>query len=313
VRALLVSTDSTIPNLFLMKMSAYAKQTPDGDAGFSIDDPSHAFISCILSKNRQKALGSAALIRTQYPNASIDVGGTGVDVHKTLHTILNGIDRMFPDYSIYPKMDYSLGFTTRGCIRNCPFCVVPEKEGKFRIVQHPSEFHDPKFKKIRLLDNNINADKAWFMTITDWMIENKLKVDFDGLDVRLFDKETVERLAELRWSGSIKIAFDDMKWRPLVEKGICMMKDAGISPHRINTYVYCDSDECYDDAVARCMILKGMDVGAYAMLNIDVPHTQRMRHLKRWTDRKTAFYGFDIADYRTRRGKGVLADDRDCV
>lgn len=117
----------------------------------------------------------------------IDVGGTGIDVHKNLP---GEVDLLMPDYSIYPDMDYDLGFTSRGCNRNCPFCFVPRKEGKFRIHQHPREFHDPTHRKVKLLDNNILFDKSWFFEVTDWIMENKLAVEFNqGLDIRLMDKE----------------------------------------------------------------------------------------------------------------------------
>jgi radical SAM superfamily enzyme YgiQ (UPF0313 family) len=47
------------------------------------------------------------------------------------------IENLKPDYSLYPGFDYSIGFSTRGCFRNCHFCVVPEKEGMFKKVNHP--------------------------------------------------------------------------------------------------------------------------------------------------------------------------------
>ncbi len=54
-------------------------------------------------------------------------GGTGYDLHKVLPP---EIDRLQPDYSIYPDIDdkTSYGFITRGCPNKCSFCVVPQKE-----------------------------------------------------------------------------------------------------------------------------------------------------------------------------------------
>ena len=39
-------------------------------------------------------------------------GGTGYGLYNELPP---EIDDMFPDYSIYPKVDYAIGFLTRGC------------------------------------------------------------------------------------------------------------------------------------------------------------------------------------------------------
>jgi len=72
-------------------------------------------------------------------------GGTGFD----LTTILPPeIEAMKPKINI--------GFTTRGCIRNCPFCVVPQKEGKIKIIGDIYDFWDGKNEWITILDNNIN-------------------------------------------------------------------------------------------------------------------------------------------------------------
>lgn len=37
-------------------------------------------------------------------------------------------EAMPPDYSIYPHYKRAIGFLTRGCIRGCPWCIVPRKE-----------------------------------------------------------------------------------------------------------------------------------------------------------------------------------------
>jgi len=50
-------------------------------------------------------------------------GGTGFDLVTTLPPEIEQVE---------PHLNF--GFTTRGCIRNCPFCVVPKKEGVIRVV-----------------------------------------------------------------------------------------------------------------------------------------------------------------------------------
>lgn len=62
-----------------------------------------------------------------YPNADeTATGGTGYDIHSMLPS---EIDKMQPDYSIYPQVDRktAYGFLTRGCPNNCPWCVEPRK------------------------------------------------------------------------------------------------------------------------------------------------------------------------------------------
>ena len=37
------------------------------------------------------------------------------------------IEHIYPDYSLYPDYSYAVGFLTRGCPRQCGFCVVEKK------------------------------------------------------------------------------------------------------------------------------------------------------------------------------------------
>ncbi|KKK46874.1 hypothetical protein LCGC14_3160870 [marine sediment metagenome] len=64
--------------------------------------------------------------RTIFGGENIIFGGTGFSLNVTLP---DNIENLKPDYSIYPDNDISYGFISRGCIRKCYFCKVPEKEG----------------------------------------------------------------------------------------------------------------------------------------------------------------------------------------
>lgn len=293
--ALLYDVDSTIPNLALMHISAWRKSLGI-ETGWSFAEPDEVWASCVFKKNAAKVNG----LRYFYPNAKIDIGGGGVDLHKNLPSEVN---LMMPDYSIYPECEYDLGFTSRGCNRNCYFCVVPKKEGKFKINQHPSEFHLEGHKDIMLLDNNILFDKDWFFEVTDWIIREGMRVDFNqGLDLRLVDKDIAKRIGELRPMKYWHFAFDSMDYRDEVETGIRLLADAGVNIRsQTNVYVYLHGDDQFSDALERCEILRELHTVPYIMVNRDVPRTQRMTDLKRWT-RPTIFFSTDFDEYsRTSR------------
>ena len=299
MKVLLIDIDSTIPNLALMKICAYHKARGD-EVGFSVTNPDKVYASVIFKKNRHLVDG----LRFYYPDAEIDIGGPGYDLGKTLPA---EIENATPDYDLYPDCDTYYGFTTRGCIRNCYFCIVRKKEGKFRrLFETTDEAWDHiigdrrRFDKITFLDNNILADKEWFLELAKDLDFKRYgyKVDFNqGLDIRLMDKDVAEALAKMRPINEWKFAFDSMDYKDAVLRGIQILKDAGIdTKNRCLFYVYTHGDEAYDDAVERMRILKANRAGAYVMLNMDAKKTPRLRALKRWC-RPWLFWTIDIDDY----------------
>lgn len=65
-KVLLIDIDGTIPNLALMKVASYFKQG-GATVGFDVDNPTHAYVSVILRKNRPKALSCANMLTSLYP------------------------------------------------------------------------------------------------------------------------------------------------------------------------------------------------------------------------------------------------------
>lgn len=107
------------PNYALMKISAYHKAKGDTVEWFQ---PLFQYDKVYSSKVFEWTPENPYL-----PEDTIK-GGTGYGLYNELP---EEIDRMFPDYSIYPECDYAIGFITRGCIRNCRWCVVPKKKAKY--------------------------------------------------------------------------------------------------------------------------------------------------------------------------------------
>lgn len=293
-RILLIDADSTIPNLAFMKISAYHKSIGD-IVGFNVEDPDKVYCSIIFKKNRHMADG----LRFLYPNADIDIGGSGYDLKKTLPEY---IESMTPDYSIYPNNKSYYGFTTRGCIRHCPFCIVHDKEGGFRRIfgdvdsALESIMGNHELTEMTFLDNNILADRDWFIELCNTLHSRfpKMKVDFNqGLDIRLIDDESAKALSKLRPITKWKFAFDMMSYKDKVLKGIEILNRYIKVRSMVLFYVYVDGDYQIPDAVARCRTLKENGATAYAMLNLDVGHTKRMKTFKRWT-RPWLFWSCDF-------------------
>ena len=104
----LIQTDGKIPNLALMKLAKHYEEL--GHETFFVD---------ISNIKADFWFGSR-----------IFMGGSGYEIKEKLPS---DIEEITPDYDKF-NLDHSIGFTSRGCIRNCDFCIVREKEGLINEV-----------------------------------------------------------------------------------------------------------------------------------------------------------------------------------
>lgn len=136
---------------------------------------------------------------TAYNADEIVKGGTGYDIKSQLP---HEIDRLQPDYSIYPIIpkDTAYGFLTRGCPNKCPWCVVPRKEGKIRPYMDCDEIAIEGRTKLVLMDNNILAAGDYAVQQMEKIIERGYRIDFNqALDARLVDDRFARLLAKIKW------------------------------------------------------------------------------------------------------------------
>lgn len=87
-----------------------------------------------------------------------------------------------------------LMFTSRGCNRHCPWCFVPEREGRIRCL--------PIQAGNEVLDNNLLQTGQEHMEAVFAMLggQSKAAIFSGGLDARLVNDWVAERLAQLHIS-----------------------------------------------------------------------------------------------------------------
>jgi hypothetical protein len=127
------------------------------------------------------------------------------------------------------KLDYSILYTSRGCIRKCGFCMVPKLEPDYKNIKDWEKFYIPGTKKLYFYDNNFLAKdiqdiKKDINKIKKFVFQYNIKeVDFNqGLDARLMNEEKADLLAEIPIIP-IRFAYDGKHEEGYYQKAIEMM------------------------------------------------------------------------------------------
>lgn len=225
------------PNLALLKISAFCKaqghyvrlvcnydELGVGDNPIIFDGDYDILVMSRVFKFTKIPSFINRMIQQHY----IYYGGTGffevngpnlpeeVEHHKPDYTLYNeyiervtgGDDKLkktrFDDY-----LSYSIGFTTRGCIRHCGFCVNRLLN---RVVEWSpvSEFLDNERKNIYLWDDNIMAapPKVFAKVMEDLKRTGKPFQFRQGMDIRLMTEQKAKLLNEVKYHGDYIFAFD---------------------------------------------------------------------------------------------------------
>lgn len=248
------------PNLACMKLSSFYKQKGNEvelvtDYGlltfFGIPQYDKIFISKVFTDT---AIEDWVL---DLPN--VEYGGTGFFYDKA-PPLPNEIEHIMPDYHLYDKWiekcidngankeefkyytDYSIGFLTRGCFRQCEFCVNRNYK---RCETHSNikEFYDETRPKLCFLDDNFFANPKWFDIIQEVKQIGKPFQFKQGLDERLLTDKHIHELTTWKYDSDFIFAFDNIEDRELIEKKLKRIFE--LYPNwkrRMKFYVFCGFD-----------------------------------------------------------------------
>ena len=245
------------PNLVCMKLSSYFK-SQGADVVFKQDyenlgEYDKVFISKVFmdslipyeSNNiNEKTESNIANYYKGNPILNlpnVEYGGTGFYYDKS-PKLLYEIEHTMPDYHLYDEWverqrergvkekdlvwytDASIGFTTRGCIRKCKFCVN-RNYNRCELHSPLDEFVNNDRSIICLLDDNIFACPNW-KQVFDSLIATGKRFQFkQGCDERLMTDEKCEYLFnKSKWYGDIIFAFDNIKDKDLIISKLQMIR-----------------------------------------------------------------------------------------
>jgi len=239
----------TFPNYALMKISAWHKQQGDTVEWWEALN-NHNYTYVYSSKIFDFTSKNPYL-----PECTIK-GGTGYNVKSKLPP---EIDACFPDYSIYTKCDYAIGFITRGCPNKCAWCVVPEKEGEIKPYRRWRELVRPDSNKLVLMDNNILACEHGIQELES-LVDSGYSIDLNqGMDARLVDERIARIIARLKWIEYIRFSCD-IDWQvDAIQETAALLEKHGIKPYRLFVYMLVQED--VNAAARRVESLRELKIG----------------------------------------------------
>ncbi len=308
VDADLLDNGTRHPNLVVMKLSAYFKENGCNVRLIESYDELY-FMGCYESVKEYDAV----FISKVFDFTKIDehllefdnvfFGGTGFFFDHAPNLPYE-IEHHMPDYHVYDEFiahdtkhqkqktywqdyqDYSIGFATRGCFRQCDFCVNHNKK-RVEFHSHIDEWLDPDRKGIYLWDDNIFGSPCWREVFTELEATGKPYKFRQGMDLRLMTVERAKMLDRSHYLGDFVFAFDHLDEAPIIEKKLKLWRTYTDRPTKLYVLAGFESQDEHEieSVFKRIEILLRYGCLPYIMRHeryLDSPYKGMFIQITRW-------------------------------
>jgi len=155
------------------------------------------------------------------------------------------------DYDVLAMHNPLATFTTRGCIRKCPFCAVSKLEGDFK------ELKNWKPNPV-ICDNNFLASSmSHFNRVID-TLRRFPYVDFNqGLDARIFKPYHAFNFAKLQ-GVKVRFALDHINNLSAISDAISLARKEGLRDFGV--YVLIGFNDTPEDALERLEFIRSLNI-----------------------------------------------------
>jgi len=187
------------------------------------------------------------------------------------------IENMIPDYSLFNESSHKytliddsyFGYSTRGCVRKCPFCGVHKLEPDFidykdirPYIKSIESLYGHK-QHLVLFDNNILASERLADIVNDICElgffrdakdekRRQRHVDFNqGVDARFITEDRFKLLSKIA-IHPLRIAFDHIKYKNIYTKSVKMASKYNI--HHLSNYILYNYEDTPEDFWERLKI-----------------------------------------------------------
>lgn len=290
--------------LGLMKISTYHKNLGDTieyvrgtplvmDGMYNGKKISKIYITSLFTWQADIVAETANYYQKMFPDAEVSIGGicatvldelikkkTGIAPHKG---VIPEVEKCKPDYSLFPDINYSIGYTTRGCPNRCGFCLVPKLEPEFVELSDWYKMLNLSKDKIIFWDNNfLAASKEHFTSVMMRLVKYKKLVDFNqGLDARIFNEYHAKFFSKIR-IHPLRFAFDGKQEDGYIQNAINLARDYNIND--ISVYVLFNFIDTPADFYYRLKELNKLSVNIFPMKYAPPTYDGRTHIGKHWSD-----------------------------